>query len=113
METSRTYICRGVPELGYHFGGPHSKDYSIFWVYIGIPLFSETTMYICIYTHIHTHVYVMFMCISVVYPMRPHGEQQSGNKSQRPDSRFRVSVLGLAWTVGLHELGFGAMTPRP
>ena len=30
---------------GYHFGGPYNNDYSIFGVYIGVPLFRETTIW--------------------------------------------------------------------
>ena len=34
----------GFPKIrGYHFGGPHSKGYNIFGVYIEVPLFLETT----------------------------------------------------------------------
>ena len=31
--------------LGYPLGGAHNKDYRILGVYIGVPLFWETTIY--------------------------------------------------------------------
>ena len=31
---------------GYHFGGPLGKDHSIWGVYVGVPLFEETTTYL-------------------------------------------------------------------
>ena len=30
---------------GYHFGGPNNKDYNIFGLYIGVPLFWEKLPY--------------------------------------------------------------------
>ena len=36
---------RGSQYSGYHFGGPNNKDYSILGVYIGVPLFGETTIF--------------------------------------------------------------------
>ena len=32
---------------GTFFGGPHSKDNMYFGVYVGVPLFRETTKYAC------------------------------------------------------------------
>ena len=48
------YIYGDFPKLGGPFWGPHNKDYSILGVYIGVPLFWETTIYI--YTHKHAHI---------------------------------------------------------
>ena len=38
--------CGSFPKLGVPFGGPLQKDYSnYFGVFVGVPLFRETTMY--------------------------------------------------------------------
>ena len=34
------YIYEGFPSSGVPFGGPRKKDYSVFGVYIGVPLFA-------------------------------------------------------------------------
>ena len=39
-------ILGGFPEVGYLLRGPHNKDYSSLGVYIGVPLFWETTTWL-------------------------------------------------------------------
>ena len=36
-------------------GGPHNKDYRVLRVYIGVPLFRETIIYMYIYICIYIH----------------------------------------------------------
>ena len=36
-------VLGGFPRLKVPLAGPHNKNYNILWVYIGVPLFWETT----------------------------------------------------------------------
>ena len=42
-------VFGGFPKLGVPFRGPYNKDYTIFGVYIGVPLYRETTICDSIY----------------------------------------------------------------